>query len=92
MAMIWGQKVREQIDQISEDIQHGEVFGQLNKLVEQNRQKVLIAKSILQPSDNQKEANALKKNQRITTKIWLIGQNVIAKTIVKWCMRSLPFK
>ncbi len=60
MAMIWGQKVREQIDQISEDIQHGEVFGQLNKLVEQNRQKVLIAKSILQPSDNQKEANALK--------------------------------
>ena len=60
MDIIWGQKIREQIEQIGDDIQHSEVFGHLNKLIEQNRQKVVIAKSILQPSDNQKETNALK--------------------------------
>lgn len=58
--IVWSQKIRENIDQISEDIEHGEFFGQLNKLCEQDRQKILIAKSILKPDDNLKEVNALK--------------------------------
>ena len=58
--MVWSQKVRENIDQISEDIEHGGFYGQLNKLIDQEHEKILIAKSILKPNDNLKEANAVK--------------------------------
>ena len=57
--ILWSQKIREQIDEITTDIQESGVFGVLNKVIEQNRQKVLIAKSLINPAQDQKEAKAI---------------------------------
>ena len=57
--ILWSQKIREQIDEITTDIQESDVFPCLNKVIEQNRQKVLIAKSLISPAQDQNEAKAL---------------------------------
>lgn len=58
--ILWSGKMREHIEQISEDIEHSGVWGILNTLEEQKRLKIQIAKEILNPEDTLKELNALK--------------------------------
>ena len=58
--ILWSGKIREHIEQISEDIEQSGVWRVLNKLEEQSRKKIQIAKEIINPEDNLKELNALK--------------------------------
>ena len=58
--ILWAQKIREHIDEITSDIHDSGVFACLNRVIEQNRQKILIAKSLITPAQDQKEATALR--------------------------------
>ena len=58
--ILWFGKMREHIEQISEDIEHSGVWGVLNTLEDQKRLKIQIAKEIINPEDSLKELNALK--------------------------------
>ena len=57
--ILWAQKIRDHINDISADINESDVWPTLNRVVEQERQKILIAKSLINPGHDQKECKAL---------------------------------